>query len=459
LLKDRIKAGISTSALLILFFSYGHIYNYLETTDLFGLVLGRHRLLAPAFVLISILLIGWVVRTRSNLQLLNSTLNWIAVAALLIPIYQIGSFEFRARETAASAAQEEERIAALQIPADQTAPDIFYIVVDAYARDDTLLEDHNLDNSPFLDQLEQMGFYIARCSQSNYSQTQLSLASSLNMSYLHDLGDQYAPGSSTRVGIQELIRHNLARQALEHLGYTTFAFETGFKGTQWEDADVYYSPSHGLLDRMQISGRLNDFEVMLLRTSAGLLLSDASGVLPGFIQANLDNPRFIHRQRILYSLEKLNQLPALPGPKFVFAHLVIPHPPYVFGADGEFTDYDIDVDRGYTNQIKYLNGQLLNLAENLIFNSEVPPIIIIQSDHGAIHSPPAKRLNILSTYFLPGETSQVLYDRLSPVNSFRLIFNIFFGGQYELLEDTAYFSIYQTPYDLTVIPETRLGCE
>ncbi|MGW8250808.1 MAG: sulfatase-like hydrolase/transferase, partial [Anaerolineales bacterium] len=420
-LKGLIKAGISTSVALIVFFSYGHIYNFLGLREIFGLELGRHRVLAPLVLLVTALIIIWIMQYKGSLTLVNSMLNWIGFAALVIPLFQIASFEIRAQEISSTTYLHTQMDSSLTLPADRPAPDIYYIIVDAYARDDTLLEDFNLDNSPFLRQLDDLGFYVARCSQSNYSQTQLSLASSLNMNYLEALGDQYTAGNSSRVGIQELIHHNLVRRFLENLGYTSIAFETGFKGTQWEDADIYYSPGHSYLDRMQITGRLNDFEVMLLRTSAGLLVSDASGLLPGFVEANLDNPRLIHRQRILFTLDSLDELPAIPGPKFVFAHLVIPHPPYVFGPQGEFTDYDIEIDTGYINQVKYINTELVKLVEDLISKSQIAPIIIIQADHGAIHSPPSKRLRILNTYYLPEGGNEALYERISPVNTFRLV--------------------------------------
>lgn len=459
LTKDRLKAGISASVIVVLFFSYGHAYNYLSAGDPVLVNLGRHRFLAPLYILAGIIVLGGVIRKAGNLLLINSALNWISLVALILPVYQIGSYEIRAREVHASVDGDEDRISSLSLPAGQVPPDIYYIILDAYTRDDALLADHHLDNSYFLDELMERGFYTTKCSQSNYSQTQLSLASALNMNYLHVLGDQYTPGNTSRVGIQDLIQNNLVRRALENLGYTIVAFETGFKGTQWEDADVYYAPGQGALERMQVTGRLNDFEVMLLETSAGLLMTDAAGLMPEIVQANLNNPRLIHRQRILYAIDKLYKLPKMPGPKLVFAHLVIPHPPYVFGPDGEFTDYDIDADIGYTNQIKYINDVIVDLVEELIDASTVPPIIIIQGDHGAIHSPPAKRLLILNTYYLPGLDSDQPSPHTSPVNSFRLIFNRYFGGDYELLEDKAYFSIYKKPYDLTLVPETREGCE
>jgi len=458
LLKNPDKSAVITTLIITLFFSYGHVYDYLETTNPLGLGLGRHRLLAPLWGVFLILSILWVWRRGHNLRSLNQVLNWVAAAAVLMPLLQLGLYTARTNTLEASASHESTLIQNLKLPNDSPPPDIYYIILDAYARDDVLLQDHNLNNEPFLNDLENLGFYIARCSQSNYSQTQLSLASSLNIDYLQSLGEQFQPGNISRIGLDELIRNGQVRKALEDLGYSTVAFETGFKYTQWEDADYYYSPSAGVLDRMQIGGGLNDFESMLLKTSAGLLLSDSAAILPQVLQADFNNPRRIHRERILFDLDQLSQLPEAPGPKLVFAHLVSPHPPYVFGPGGEFTDYDLEAKKGYVDQINYLNGRLVPIMREIIEKSEVPPVIILQADHGAIHSPPNKRLNILNAYFLPGETRQKLYQGISPVNSFRLIFNEYFGGSYPLLEDTAYFSNYKTPYDLTVITDERPEC-
>jgi hypothetical protein len=278
------------------------------------------------------------------------------------------------------------------------------------------------------------------------------------MNYLQELDPGYTAGQKSRVGIEELIRHSAVRKAFKTLGYQVVAFETGFKGTQWEDADVYLSPSSDIIHSMQIAGGPNGFEVMLLRTSAGLLLADGINVIPKFLQPDFDNPRKIHRDLILFDLEQLKALPAKPGPKFVFAHLVIPHPPYVFGPNGEFTDYDKDYVPGYRDQVIYLNKRLLELLPEMIAESPTPPVIILQGDHGSIGSGPNTRSTIFNAYFLPDGDTQLLTDSISPINTFRVIFNTYFGGNYPLLEDTSYYSIYSAPFDFTVIPNKRAGC-
>jgi hypothetical protein len=280
----------------------------------------------------------------------------------------------------------------------------------------------------------------------------------LNFNYLEALGDNFQPGNTSRVEIAELIKNNAARQALENMGYSSIAFETGFKGTQWEDADIYLTPRGNTLDEAQLTGGINPFEEMLLQTSGILVWMDGAMVLPQYLQPDFDNPRKIHRQRIEFVIEQLRKMPSVPGPKFIFAHIVSPHPPYVFGPDGEFIDFDKPDDPGYQDQIIYLNKVLIPLLERIIQDSPTKPIILLLADHGAIHAPPRERMNILNAYYLPSGGSSYLYPNISPVNSFRIIFNHFFGGNFQILDDISYFSIYKRPYEFTVIPEVRQGC-
>jgi hypothetical protein len=296
----------------------------------------------------------------------------------------------------------------LHLPVNQPAPDIYYIILDAYSRDDVLQKFYKIDNTAFLSDLTKSGFFLARCSMSNYAQTQLSLVSSLNMNYLNALSDQYRPGNTSRVGISDLIKHNKVRQDLKRLGYTIYAFETGFKTTEWDDADYFLTSQSNTFSLIQFGEGITDFELLLMRNSASLLIEDGIFILPRFIQPDFENPLRIHRDRILFALSNLENLPKFPGPKFVFAHLVIPHPPYVFGPNGEFTNYDVADDPGYKNQVAYIDQQIIALTNKLITNSNPPPIIVIQADHGGINTPPDGRTKILNAYYLPNDGNKLL---------------------------------------------------
>jgi hypothetical protein len=447
-IRDWNKAALLTTLIIVLFFSYGHIYNFLENIRLFGIQIGRHRFLAPVWI--GLLLIGfwWITGKVEDLRPATRALNIIAGILLVFPLGQIGLFGMRSLESASASAAAKNAFALLQLPEGKTAPDIYYIILDGYARDDILRKFYQLDNTDFLRDLEQMGFYVARCAQSNYAQTELSLASSLNSDYLERLDERYSPGNTSRVGLPDLIRHSATRQALEQLGYKIYAFETGYEPTEIKDADQFLSPK-------AVQG-VNDFESLFIRTTAGRVL--AEGVAALNLKPDWEARDQAHRRRVLYTLEKLRDLPGEGGPKFVFAHIVSPHWPHVFGPNGEAVHEHQDSASGYRNQVVFINKQILPVLAEIIFNSPTPPIILLQADHGSVIESAVRRMSILNAYYLPNGGDQTLYESISPVNSFRVIFDYYFGGKEKRLEDASYYSTYDKPFDYRQIPNARAGC-
>jgi hypothetical protein len=129
-------------------------------------------------------------------------------------------------------------------------------------------------------------------------------------------------------------------------------------------------------------------------------------------------------------------------------HIIIPHFPFIFTPDGQFqTDPgyysgkgNIAINeeykkKGYLNQVQFDNNQLLVIIKTLLADSKTPPIIIIQGDHGLNGE---NRFVILNAYYLPGNGNALLYPQITPVNTFRVIFNTYFGSHFELLPDISY---------------------
>ena len=173
-----------------------------------------------------------------------------------------------------------------------------------------------------------------------------------------------------------------------------------------------------------------------------------------------------HRQHIQFTLQHLPDIAGYSQPTFVFAHIMAPHPPFVLGANGQaihpnrvYTINDADdfmaigtpeeYSRGYTDQLAYVNSQMEIVIQKILDKSKTPPIIIIQSDHGPgmgldhrflelsdLH----ERMSILNAYYLPGNKTDQLYAEITPVNTFRVIFNEYFGANFPLLEDRNYYS-------------------
>ena len=98
----------------------------------------------------------------------------------------------------------------------------------------------------------------------------------------------------------------------------------------------------------------------------------------------------------------------------------------------------------YLDQLKFTNKKLQEVVEKLTA-TETPPIIIIQSDHGMRIGPSdeeygkyMKLFNNLKAYYFPDKGRNLEFETTTPVNSFRVLFNLYFDEDYELLEDKIY---------------------
>jgi hypothetical protein len=445
-------AGVVATIFIVLFLTYGHIYNFISDLEVSGFLLGRHRYLVIAWLIFACLGGWWAIRKSQNYSSLTPTLNLMTVFLLAMPVAQLVFYEVRTNRFQSPEAvqrQENEVLINVQKPNTPQLPDVYYIILDAYGRSDILLNTLGYDNSDFLRNLEDMGFYVADCAQSNYAKTDLSLSSSLNMDYLTALDQTLTSENTDRVPLWNLIKDNQVQKKLRSLGYTTIAFETGFYFSQLSNLDIFYSPERK---------GFNEFEILYVRTTLARLLDDA-----GWLARFHYTPEDRKRELVLYDLEKLQEIPAMPGPKFVFAHLVIPHQPFVFGPEGEplviaekvqkgnsfYTKRDYRT--GYVNQITFISDRILQVVESILENSSIPPIIIIQGDHGPSHYDKATRMGILNAFYFPDAHTD-LYPDITPVNSFRVLFNTYFGTDFDVLEDVSYYSEYPKAYQFEIIP-------
>jgi hypothetical protein len=440
---DWKRAALISTIILILFFSYGHLYLLLKGVEVSGIYLFRHRTLVPIWIILTAIAIWWASRKSTNITSMTYTLNVVGLFLLIFPIIQLVSFFVQSESSQASA---EQNTSVLDLKLSSQPPDIYYIILDGYGRSDILKNEYDYDNSDFLNSLKKLGFFITDCAQSNYAQTQISLASSLNFNYLDALSNHFVPGSEDRTGLDALIHHGLVRQSLEKAGYKTVAFATGFLATELSDADYFLGPQRSL-------GELNEFESLLMETTFARLLQDGNS----FGMQNSGSE--LYRKRTLFALDKLDKLSYIKGPKFVFVHLVIPHPPYVFGPTGgpvEAADVGTTkTQQGashYRDQAIYISSRMKEIVPRIIANSTTPPIIVIQGDHGpTVASRPRSRMSNLNVYLLPGaETS--LYPTITPVNTFRVIFNNYFGQNLQYLDDVSLYSDYEDPFNFKVIP-------
>ena len=455
-LRDWHRAAALAGLASLAFFTYGHVYDVLKNVEVMGGLLGRHRYLIPASLAV-IGFAGWrIVRLRDGRQL-TRMLNVVAIALVALPVLQLALYQGQLRRGQVSA---HTGAGALVGRRPDRPPDVYYIVLDAYARQDVLRSRFGIDNTGFLDGLRDLGFQVAECAQSNYAQTELTLATTLNLDYLDRLGD-FPAGGHDRTPLLFLIRESAVRQILERMGYQVYAFETGYAFSEWQDADVYLHPP-----RQGFDFPLTAFEGILLETTALTILIDARSILPPSLGGALEGPLDVHRERVLYDLATLPQLAERPGPKFVFAHIVAPHRPYLFAPQPHSTaaqearppgfaaDEADGYILGYRNQVLYLNDEVLPILRRLIQDSAVPPIILIHGDHGPDEASGAERMAILNAGFFPGLNSESLSSVRSPINNFRLVLRQYFGIDLPDLDDSSFYSTYDAPFDLLPIEQS-----
>jgi hypothetical protein len=280
--------------------------------------------------------------------------------------------------------------------------------------------------------------------------TEFSLSSSLNFDYIDHLGV-----SGSRDDRIALLQHSATRSFFEANGYKIVAFPTGWPFTEWRDADMYLDFEHPVTS-------LTEFESLILNTTALRVLTDRQ--IPNQADASHKDLR---RLRIFSLLDKIKKLPSVDGNLFVFAHLVVPHPPYTFGPNGEVPAYQgkdatyQETAAAYADQVRFVNKEILKVVDALLENSKVPPIIIIQGDHGPLPdlaTDGAHRMPILNAYYLPGtQAGKVLYSSITPVNSFRVVLDSYFGQNLPLLRDQSYFAPLEDRNDYELIPNACAG--
>ena len=432
--KDKNKSPLITSITILLFYSYGHVYNIIESNGSLADLIGHHRYLIAIFGLVWISALLFVIfrKTNDNLTLL---FNLVGIVLVVLPIFQITWMSIGERRAKLSLGATQSG----QIQSDgylDYSPDVYYIILDTFARPDVLEEEYGIDLSEFVTQMENLGFYYASESQSNYRETFSSLTSSLNMQYVYSIAENLNTTRGSAV-YQETIKNNEVVQIFQSLDYQTIAFSTGYRWSEITTADIFYFTDFS----MPVQG-LSSFESLLLQTT---IVYPLRGYFNVSTTLNSLQPHIDAQRRMLSTLP---EIPENPNPTFTFAHFLVPHVPFIFDEDGSILEdpgyysgadngaindeYRLD---GYRRQVQFISQQILDISKSIIENSDNPPIIIIQGDHGFKGE---NRNKILNLYYFPDLDYGHLYETISPINSFRVILSQYFGLDYPVIEDKYY---------------------
>jgi hypothetical protein len=482
ILHDKNKAAILTSVFLFLFFSYRNLL--FAVTNLFYL-LGLDKIVYQNSDSKSILWIWLLVmfclfalftwkflKSKWNLEIITKYLNIVSIALIAMVFVSMGiELVSTGRESTAAYLSFDQKwadeIANEPCRLKKTAekpPDIYYIILDEFGRDDVLSDLYGVDNSRLISFLNREGFFVAEDSRANYTHTSLALSSYLNFDYLNRISAETGLYAMKEKHLKTLISDNRTFHQLKCLGYDVISFNSGFSYTEDIPSDTRYAAGWSP----------TDMETLLINNSPlALFLTDAQFDW--------------HRGRVLYTLKTLSDLGPSDKPRIIFAHIVSPHPPFLFGENGEPVNprnlYSLDdgltlvgsnsreaYRTGYAGQVTFLSQKVQETIQGILKNSETPPIIVIQGDHGPAseydnqnlqNTNVWERMSIFNAYYLPGKGNSALYNGITPVNTFRVIFNTYFDGGYAMLPDISYFSPDVDPSKTTdvsaLIPENDPG--
>lgn len=437
-------------------------FGYFVASDLaasFG-----HRLLVPLFYLALVLCMGVVWKLELGaVGRLTSVANVVLLAITALLAGLIVRDEIHVSRAASADAP-----APLAVPAagNRELPDIYVLVLEGYAREDVLRSYYGFENG-LAGELRSLGFFVADGAAGNYAQMGQAFASSLNLEYLPDLLRESGPHVPLRRRLGELITRNRVFPALRTAGYHVTSYESEYAFLRPEPVNTRPGPFV----------RFTNFEYRMYEASIFPRLLAAAGSSRGKI------PLEVHRHHVRWVLDRLGREPSPPDgrPKFVFAHLLMPHPPFAVQADGNarpthvaagFNDGDQwqelargtgeEYRSGYLDAVSFLNSRVPGIVRRVQSESSRPTIFYILSSHG-----PASRLrwerpdpasvrermaSLLAVRFADGNHSPI-HSRTTPVNAFRVLLNRAIGTELPMLPDRSYFSTWERLSEYTDVTD------
>lgn len=432
ILKNRIRSGVFTISFLIIFFFFGSAYDFMQRYQ-FPSILVSYKFLLGLIVVFMILLVVILKRKTPPLkahQFFLLLFSVLMVMELCTSLYYI--FSGKKNDPAIKNAP-----LTLQLKPGLAQPDIFFIVFDEYASSKALRKYFHFDNSALDSTLENDGFYISHDSKSNYNSTVMSIASTLNMQYFN------RPLENTDNDARSLLEGSLSisrsyvPELLERQGYRVINYGL---------FDVGSHKASGPRPFLDYEARALSLETLWGRIQRDILWNLIVR-MPGYSEKKLGDKEYIARNQSNFRkfLEEMNMQSTKP--RFVLSHLLLPRRPAYVDRNGKpritsMEDFrDENHDSLYLEQVLYANKLISAIGEAAIKGRQRPLVLIIEGDHGNRYA--AWGINIrekhfmnLNTYYFSDRDYSMLYDSISPVNSFRVVLNKYFDAGLPLLKDS-----------------------
>jgi hypothetical protein len=333
---------------------------------------------------------------------------------------------------------------------NRISPNIYWIVLDGYPRQDVLREEFGFDNSDFIHALTSLGFVVLDQSRSNFPATVNSISSTLNMDYaVRPEGEDIEPFPLE--DMYPIVRgQSRTVSRLKSAGYHYVHFENGYDYLTECDAGEPRCVRGNL--------GLDELDTAILSNTPMIDLIVDWGKLKG---------RFYEAPfawgGVADLTAKIGEIRKTPSPFFVYAHVLAPHPPIRFRADCSFRTADLDLQGwhasarpAFIEQLKCVNTQTKALLQEVV-QADADALIILQSDHGTafrnqFNMPPTEwteadlheRFANLNALRLPEPCRTFAAPDLTLIDTFPLVFACLAGGDFKRHLPPRFFV---TPYD------------
>jgi hypothetical protein len=457
------RAAILASLILVAALYHAGLFGRLN--GLLGGVLPTAAAMPLTLVAVSVLAVV-VMRARFDLAVPNALLNGIALVLVVTPVWTAASYTVETtalpRPALAAAPTPAASISlprgAIAGPAVAATPDIYYFVFDRYGSQNTLERVYGFDNRPFLEALRAKGFYVASGSHANYPKTAPSFASTFDMDYL-DLADDPLARRNEWHPIYDKLENHRVGNFLKSTGYRFIQIGSWWAPTQ-----------HNAAADENYSFGFSEFAWLYLRRT--IVPKVIHAVAPGTGIAAMTDWDNGQCQRVPRQFAAVKAISERPEATFTFVHVLLPHEPYVFAADGRCLSPEEVRARGqkdgYLGQLRYANSLIGDMVDHLL-SSPNKPIIILQADEGpypeayrigdrswrqATPEQLATKTAILNAFYFPDGDYSMLYRDITSVNTFRLLFDKYFGTNHGRLRDRIFaFPNYSSIYDFFDVTE------
>lgn len=408
---------------------------------------GRLHFLSNSFVLLSVILASvsvLIVIFKRNKSPLFKTNRYLLVLFSLFILYEAAAagLVFIMGKNANNIARN--MTTPLPLPDKNTqaenAPDIYYILFDAYTSRRALKQYWNFDNDiwPFL---EEKGFFTLDSAFSNYTSTPFSVSSIFNMQYLKGAEPYLHSNSSNFLIGRKTYLNNILFEFLKKRGYDFSVY------SQLEDQELL--TTFGFLGVEKPVNWLRKLTAERIWLNPWIQekfsrIFNRPGKEPSMIRKSMASFRKYNASAISHLLmpctDSLKQKNGKP--LFSFTHLMLPHDPYQVDENGNFIPSakpgggDMN---GYLQQVKYSNKLIREAITCLLSDTVKKKIIIIQGDHGYRHNagaPAERQYDALHAVYFYNKDYAGMNKQMSHVNTFRTVINKFFGGNLSLLKDS-----------------------